>query len=188
MGHSRRSVLQAATGLALAAPDAPAERPNVLLILADQFRFDCLGAHGNRIVRTPHLDRLAAGGADFTSAFVQAPVCVPSRVSLLTGRYPHSHKNRVNYTPCDPSEVFLQRMLRDAGYQTGSIGKLHYYPPTASHARSTGFDRVQLDDGVASTDPYSDYVKWRGAHDPNAATPYHATVRGAANPLRSPTR
>ncbi|MSV27915.1 MAG: DUF4976 domain-containing protein [Bryobacterales bacterium] len=181
MPHSRRSFLQTTTGAALA---APASRPNVLLILADQLRFDCLGAHGNRLIRTPHLDRLAAGGADFTGAFVQAPVCVPSRVSLLTGRYPHSHKNRVNYTPCDPSEIFLQRRLRDAGYQTGSVGKLHYFPPTAAHARSTGFDRVLLDDGVAATDPYSDYVKWRGANDPNAATPYLTTEKGAANPFR----
>ncbi len=109
---------------------------------------------------------------------------MPSRVSLLTGRYPHSHKNRVNYTPCDPSEIFLQRRLRDAGYQTGSVGKLHYFPPTSAHARSTGFDRVLLDDGVAATDPHSDYVKWRGANDPNAATPYLATEKGAANPFR----
>ncbi len=54
-------------------------------------------------------------------------------------------------------------MLQEAGYQTGSVGKLHYYPPTAEHARSTGFDRVLLDDGNAGTDRYSDYVKWRNA-------------------------
>ncbi|MEK7755561.1 MAG: sulfatase-like hydrolase/transferase, partial [Acidobacteriota bacterium] len=142
---TRRSFLESAAATAAAA--APAQRPNVLLILADQLRYDCLGAHGNRLIRTPNLDRLAASSVDFASAFVQAPVCVPSRVSLLTGRYPHSHRNRVNYTPCDPSEVFLQRMLQDAGYRTGSVGKLHYYPPTAEHARGTGFDRVLIDDG-----------------------------------------
>ena len=158
-------------------------RPNVLLILADQFRYDCLGANGNRIIRTPNLDGLAAESANFSHAFVQAPVCVPSRVSLLTGRYPHSHKNRVNYTPCDAREIFLQRMLHDAGYQTGSVGKLHYYPPTAEHARSTGFDRVLLDDGVSATDRYSDYVKWRNAHDPQARIPYLATAPGK-NPFR----
>src|SRR5262249_24859241 len=146
--------------------------------------FDCLGANGNRIIRTPNLDKLAAGAANFASAFVQAPVCVPSRVSLLTGRYPHSHKNRVNYTPCDPGEVFLQRMLHDAGYQTGSVGKLHYYPPTAEHARSTGFERVQLDDGVGMRDIQSDYVKWRNAHDPRRDVPYLAVQKGAKNPFR----
>ena len=183
MQTNRRTFLQGA-GAAFAAPAPAAERPNVLLILADQFRYDCLGANGNRLVRTPNLDKLAAGAANFSSAFVQAPVCVPSRVTLLTGRYPHSHKNRVNYTPCDAREVFLQRILKENGYQTGSVGKLHYYPPTAEHARTTGFDRVLLDDGVGTTDPHSDYVAWRKAHDPRAATPHNATVRGAANPFR----
>jgi arylsulfatase A-like enzyme len=168
----------------LAAPAAAAAQPNVLLIVADQFRCDCVGANGNRLIRTPNLDRLAAGGANFSAAFVQAPVCVPSRVTLLTGRYPHSHKNRVNYTPCDGREVFLQRLLHDRGYQTGSVGKLHYWPPTAEQARATGFDRVLLDDGQRELDKYSDYVAWRQARDPKAGTPYLATVSGAANPFR----
>src|ERR1051325_9539714 len=169
---TRRSFLQTGSAPLF----APAQtRPNVLMILADQFRYDCLGANGNRIIRTPNLDRLAAGAANFTRAFVQAPVCVPARISLLTGRYPHSHKNRVNYTPCAASEVFLQRMLHDAGYQTGSGGKLHSAPPATEHARSTGFDQVLLGDGVGATEPYSDYVKWRQAHDPNARTPHMAT-------------
>ncbi|MBM3729119.1 MAG: DUF4976 domain-containing protein [Acidobacteria bacterium] len=183
MQTTRRTFLGTAPAAALT-PQSAAGRPNVLLILADQFRFDCLGANGNRLIRTPNLERLAAGGANFASAFVQAPVCVPSRVSLLTGRYPHSHRNRVNYTPVDAGEVFLQRMLHDAGYQTGSVGKLHYYPPTPEHARTTGFDRVQLDDGVAATDRFSDYVKWRQTNDPRRDTPYNAVVKGARNPFR----
>ena len=183
MDTNRRRFLQGAGGL-LAGPAAAAQRPSVLLILADQFRFDCIGANGNRLIRTPNLDRLAAGAANFSAAFVQAPVCVPSRVALLTGRYPHSHKNRVNYTPCDPREVFLQRMLRDADYQTGSVGKLHYWPPTTEHARSTGFDRVQLDDGVRELDRYSDDAASRQERDPRAGTPHQATVSGAANPFR----
>jgi arylsulfatase A-like enzyme len=178
---TRRSFLQTGSAPLF----APAQtRPNVLMILADQFRYDCLGANGNRIIRTPNLDRLAAGAANFTRAFVQAPVCVPARISLLTGRYPHSHKNRVNYTPCDAREVFLQRMLHDAGYQTGSVGKLHFHPPTAEHARSTGFDRVLLDDGVTQAEAYSDYVKWRKANDPNARTPHMATAPAGKNPFR----
>jgi len=181
MEMTRRAFLGSGSASLMAAAET---RPNVLMILADQFRYDCLGANGNRIIRTPNLDRLAAGAANFERAFVQAPVCVPSRVSLLTGRYPHSHKNRVNYTPCDAREVFLQRMLHDIGYQTGSVGKLHYWPPTAEHARSTGFDQVQLDDGHGALDKYSDYVKWRNQHDPNARTPYLATAPKGKNPFR----
>jgi arylsulfatase A-like enzyme len=179
---TRRGFLQTGGASMLAATQA---RPNVLIILADQFRYDCLGANGNRLIRTPNLDRLAAGSANFERAFVQAPVCVPSRVTLLTGRYPHSHKNRVNYTPCNASEVFLQGMLHDAGYQTGSVGKLHYWPPTNEQARSTGFDHVQIDDGISGTDPHSDYVKWRKEHDPNAGTRYLATApKPGKNPFR----
>ncbi len=155
--------------------------------MTDQQRYDCLGANGNAIIRTPNLDRLAAGAASFASAFVQAPVCVPSRISYFTGRYPHSHQNRVNYTPCDRREVLMQKLFQAAGYQTGSVGKLHYYPPTLEHARSTGFDRVLLDDGVPRTDPHSDYVKWRKRSDPNATIHYNATAKNIApgkNPFR----
>lgn len=181
---TRRSFVQSAPAALVPRPG----RPNVLFLMADQFRYDGLRANGNSLVQTPHLDAFAAQSANCSQFFVQAPVCVPSRVSYFTGRYPHSHKNRVNYTPCDPREIFLQRMLHDAGYQTGSVGKLHYYPPTPSHARDTGFDSVLLHDGVAATDPYSDYVRWRQTHDPQASVPYEALAGSVApgeNPFRS---
>lgn len=179
---TRRQLLGSTAASLSAQSNAP--RPNILFLMTDQHRVDVLGANGNTIIKTPHLDSLARRGVNFSHMFVQAPVCVPSRVSHFTGRYPHSHRNRVNYTPCDPREVFLQRRLKDAGYVTGSAGKLHYYPATREHAISTGWDEVALDDGVAHTDPFSDYVKWRRANDPNAATPYLATKPGAANPFR----
>ncbi len=122
---------------------------------------------------------LAARSANFTQTCVQAPVCVPSRLSFLTGRYPHSHKNRVNYTPYQERAPKMQRLLHDAGYQTGSAGKLHFHPPTAEHARETGFDRVLLDDGIGRTDRYSDYVRWRKQNDPNAEVYYQ---KPAGNP------
>ena len=78
----------------------------------------------------------------------------------------------------------MQKLFHDAGYQTGSVGKLHYFPPTAEHARSTGFDRVLLDDGISATDRYSDYVKWRKSLDPQAAIPYLATAKNSRNPFR----
>ena len=178
---TRRGFLQ--TGAAAAAAQAPG-RPNILFIMADQFRLDGVAANGNRLIRTPNLDRLASQSANFQHACVQSPVCVPSRVSFFTGRYPHSHKNRVNYTPCDPREVFLQKLLHQAEYRTGTVGKLHYYPPTAAHARSTGWDKVCLDDGVTRTDAYSDYVTWRRANDPHASVPHNELAPGR-NPFRS---
>ncbi|MDX1357873.1 MAG: sulfatase-like hydrolase/transferase, partial [Clostridia bacterium] len=71
-------------------------KPNVLFIMADQLRFDCIGFNGNGIIRTPNLDRLAGQGANLQSLFIQAPVCVPSRQTFFTGRYPRYHRNRVN--------------------------------------------------------------------------------------------
>jgi arylsulfatase len=65
------------------------DRPNVLLIMADQFRFDAIAAHGNPQIRTPNLDRLVAQGVTFHRAYVESPVCVPARAGLLTGRLPH---------------------------------------------------------------------------------------------------
>lgn len=161
---------------AAATQASAAARPNVLFIMLDQWRFDCLGANGNKLIRTPNLDRLAARSANFTQTCVQAPVCVPSRLSFFTGRYPHSHKNRVNYTPYQQPEPMMQRLLLDAGYQTGSVGKLHFHPPTADHARETGFERVLLDDGIGRTDRYSDYIRWRKANDPEASVYYQKTV------------
>jgi arylsulfatase A-like enzyme len=165
-----------------------APKPNVLFLMTDQHRFDALGANGNRLIRTPNLDKLASGGVNFSRAFVQSPVCVPSRISYFIGRYPHAHKNRVNYTPADPREVLLQRRFKDAGYRTGVVGKLHYYPPSAEHARSTGWDEALLHDGVGSTDAWSDYVKWRGgARDYNAAAKGDNPFRGATPDELTPT-
>ncbi len=167
-----------------------AERPpNILFIMTDQHRWDCVGANGNELIQTPNLDRLAAGGANFSHAFVQAPVCVPSRVSFFTGRYPHTHRNRVNYTPLDRSEVLMQARLKNAGYVTTSVGKLHLHPPTVLEAKRTGFDFVELHDAVPYLDRHSDYAAWRKQHDPQAGKfGYRALakdIRPGENPFRA---
>ena len=174
--------------MARGAEPPPPSRPNIVFIMADQLRWDCVGANGNALVRTPNIDRLAAGGANFTHAFVQAPVCVPSRISFFTGRYAHAHRNRVNYTPLDRDEVMIQARLQAAGYATAAVGKLHFHPPTALAARRTGFDVVELHDGVPYLDRFSDYVAWRNERDPNANPNYRATAKDIApgeNPYRA---
>jgi arylsulfatase len=173
--------------LAVHAAEVP-KRPNILFIMTDQQRWDCVGANGNKIIKTPNLDRLAARGANFTHAFVASPVCVPSRVSFFTGRYAHSHHNRVNYTPLDRREVLMQPRLKEVGYRTGVVGKLHYYPPTREEAIRTGFDAVELHDGSSITDLWSDYVKWQRANDPQKLKNYRALANDIApgkNPFRS---
>jgi len=165
----------------------PSPRPNILFIMTDQHRWDCIGANGNPLIKTPHIDRLAADGANFTHFFVQAPVCVPSRISFFTGRYPHSHRNRVNYTPVDRREVLMQQRLRQAGYATASVGKLHFHPPNTLEARRTGFEIVELHDAVPQLDRFSDYVAWRKGRDPQANIPYRALAKNIPkdqNPYR----
>ena len=143
--------------------------PNILFMMTDQFRYDCLGANGNKIIHTPNLDRLANQSANFSHAFVQSPVCTPSRACFFTGRYAHAHKNRVNYTPIDKDEILMPKYLQKAGYTTALIGKSHLYynyPPTLEEAIHLGFEFVELHDGVPATDPYSAYVEWRMKNDP----------------------
>ena len=202
---SRRGFLQtsAVSSSVLATSPAVAESkpkkaPNVLFLMTDQHRFDSIGANQNTIIQTPHLDRLAATSANFSNAFVQAPVCVPARASFFTGRYAHAHRNRVNYTAIDPQTVLLPRRLQKAGYQTALIGKLHLFyrlPPSASNAQTTGFEIVELHDGTKITDPWSDYVKWRNQHDPRKQSHHYRdlarhdpeqakTLKPGTNPFR----
>ena len=100
--------------------------PNVLWICTDQQRYDTIGALGNPHVSTPNIDRLVNDGVAFTHAFCQSPICTPSRASFLTGMYPsavHVNGNGNEYFPNRPPLV--TRMLAEAGYDCGLIGKLH---------------------------------------------------------------
>ncbi len=101
------------------------KRPNILWICTDQQRLDTLGCYGNRLVRTPNIDRLAANGVRFTHAYCQAPVCAPSRASFLTGRYPRTCRIRQNGQDIPENELLVTKMLHDAGYIGGLAGKLH---------------------------------------------------------------
>ncbi len=157
-------------------PPTEKNRPNILFIMTDQQRYDCVRANGNPIIQTPHLDRLASESANFSHCYVQAPVCVPSRACFFTGRYAHSHRNRVNYTRLPEDEILMQQRLQEGGYQTCLVGKTHLYydyPPTREQAKRTGFDEVELHDGAGSTDEWSDYVKWRNENDPKKDEVYY---------------
>lgn len=101
---------------------------NIVVIVADQLRADHLGFEGLLPVRTPHLDGLAARGRRFTRAFVANPVCMPNRATIMTGRWPSAHGLRTNGLPLDPQAVTFPRVLRDAGWATAAVGKLHLQP------------------------------------------------------------
>src|SRR5262249_32527647 len=100
---------------------------NVLVILSDEHTRRVLGSYGNRIVRTPHLDALAARGTRFASAYCQTPICVPSRGSLATGRWPHTIDSWDNATPYVGAEApSWGHRLTAQGHHVTTVGKLHY--------------------------------------------------------------
>ena len=122
------------------------QRPNIILICVDQMRGDTMSSAGHPVVQTPHLDELAATGTAFSSAYSATPTCVPARVALFTGQSQERH-GRLGYSEGVPFQeahpVTLQGCLRDAGYQTQAIGKMHVWPERAR----CGFDNVLLHDG-----------------------------------------
>lgn len=114
--------------------DEPRAR-NLLFILSDQHRGDGLGAAGHPIVRTPRLDRLASEGVLFQHAYVASPLCVPSRASLLSGRYPHQHGCTSNQGRLRGEERTFAEALSEAGFQTLAIGKVHGVHDGFEHVR-----------------------------------------------------
>ena len=121
-------------------------RPNILWICTDQQRWDTLGCCGNRFVRTPNLNRLAASGFLFEHCYSQSPICTPSRASFLTGRYPRTTGCRQNGQDIPPDEVLVTRLLADAGYVCGLSGKLHL---SACHPSACPGEEPRIDDGYS---------------------------------------
>jgi arylsulfatase A len=99
---------------------APGDRPNIVLIMADDMGFECVGANGGRSYETPHLDRLAAAGMRFEHCYSQ-PICTPSRVQLMTGLY--NSRNYVRFGLLKPDSYTFGNALRGAGYATCVVGK-----------------------------------------------------------------
>ncbi|MCH8295683.1 sulfatase-like hydrolase/transferase [Candidatus Poribacteria bacterium] len=125
-------------------------RPNILILYTDQQRWDALGVNGNPDIQTPHLDTLARAGANFDRHFVQNPVCMPSRVSFLTGQYPSTLGITHMGVPVPEDIITLPRMLRNYGYTSANIGKLHFLPHANRDHRKIhpdyGFDHLEISD------------------------------------------
>lgn len=127
-------------------------RPNIVMITADQWRGDCIGVYQNRHpVMTPHLNQLAAEGVMFTQAYADCPVCMPQRVTLLTGKAASRtgvKRNSKERLPIDSRTSLPGLLTREGGYQTKAIGKMHFNPDRARF----GFEHVTL--------LPEDYVNW----------------------------
>ena len=124
--------------------------PHILLILTDQQRADCLSCAGHPMLKTPNMDRLAAEGVRFSNCFTTSPLCVPARISLAMGLYPHNSNIWQNdaEVPTD-ADTYIRR-LRDKGYHTASIGKNHLYSmegcdlyANEENFKAIGFDYIE---------------------------------------------
>jgi arylsulfatase A-like enzyme len=141
-------------------PDAG--KPNILFIMADQLRADCLGCAGHPVLKTPAIDALAARGVAFNRAFVQSPVCGGSRMSTYTGRYAFSHGAYGNGYALRVDEPTMGEILQPLGYRTALVGKTHMTYDRAAFARlgldaesgpgalvaQCGFEPFERDDGL----------------------------------------
>ena len=140
-------------------------RPNILLILSDQQRRNSLGAYGCGYVSTPNLDGLAAQGTRYDHAYCAAPVCTPSRASILTGKRLSGHGVYNLFDILPETERLLPAFLRDRGYQTGLVGKLHVSGimyECEKRNPGDGFDIYELshEPNVLLDAPLNAYGRW----------------------------
>jgi arylsulfatase A-like enzyme len=142
-----------------------ADRPNILWYCTDAQRYDTVAALGNSHIRTPNIDRLCADGVAFTRTYAQSPLCTPSRASFMTGRYCASHHVYRNGAARFPSdEVLVTRLLADAGYDCGLVGKLHIASAECGEARYDDGYRVFHSSNLPypgeAADHLNEYLIW----------------------------
>lgn len=125
--EAARLLVGSALGAARLAAAAPPARPNIVFILMDDLRWDALGSMGHPFVKTPNIDRIAREGALFANYFVTTPLCSPSRASLLTGQYVHTHgvTGNGNNNELSHKLVTFPRLLHGSSYETAYVGKWH---------------------------------------------------------------
>ncbi len=144
------------------------DRPNIILIMTDDQGYGDLGATGNPVIRTPHIDAMAKESASMTTFYV-SPVCSPTRASLMTGRY--NHRTRVIDTfkgrsMMDPAEVTIAEMLKDAGYATGIFGKWHLGDNYPMRPNDQGFEEALIHKGGGLAQPSEPIENGRRYTDP----------------------
>lgn len=167
-----------------------ANPPDLVLFITDQQRFDQVGYADSTIFETPALDALVARGVVFEQAYSAATTCVPARSALMTGVQPHRLRTQINGVALREGTPTLARALRDRGYQTALVGKMHFAPLHADH----GFDTMRLcehlaasaivprADGQLDLDDYHDWLLAQGLSEyrqlpPDVASSVSSDVR-----------
>lgn len=162
--------------LALQPIAAAASKPNVLLLFSDQHNADALGCAGHPLVKTPHLDRLAAEGVRFTRTYCQDGICVPSRTSLMTGLYPRTTGclDNGDVPPSQDKLYPLQQVMQSAGYATGCFGKRHLPRPLLS----SGWTRSATVISPVQDPSDENYQDWIRALGPDQASAFERDHQG----------
>lgn len=151
-------------------------KPDVLIIMPDQLRADCVGAYGNKVIKTPNIDKIAEQGVLFRNAFTTSPVCMPARASFVSGVYPHNHHMWTNEGSLPADDETFFRHLQENGWFVAYVGKSHFYEHRSFHMKTMegymkkrGIDYVHETTGPHSTvhtDSYmTDYLKEKGLLD-----------------------
>ena len=166
MSQTRREWMKAAAGILGCAPvRAAGDRPNVVVIVSDDQGWWDLGAHGNRDIRTPVLDRLSAESVSFSN-FYACPVCAPTRASLMTGRHylrTGVYNTRFGGDTMRDSETTLAQAMRARGYRTGLFGKWHLGHYRRYQPQNRGFDdALTFLPGHTERYFYPDALAWNG--------------------------
>lgn len=179
-GLSRRTFASAAAA-SLAGPLAGQgrERPNIVLLMADDFGYECVGANGGTSYRTPHLDRLARTGVRFTHGYAQ-PLCTPTRVQLMTGQ--HNFRNYQSFGTMAPSEKTFGHMMQRAGYKTAIAGKWQFYSYEAKGSPRYGIGQKPEQSG------FDEYLLWHDLLTETKGSRYADPVINQNGKLRADTR
>lgn len=178
----------------MSADDRPIR--NVLFIMCDQLRWDYLSCYGHPVLQTPAVDELARRGVRFDAAYVQSPVCVPSRMSFYSGRYVSSHGATWNHVPFPVGQLTLGDHLARAGREAILAGKTHVIPDVASLERlglprDSREARMRLDGGFGELDRYdghsppgteSGYADYLRRHGYDSPDPWTEFVVGGVDP------
>jgi arylsulfatase len=149
-----------------------AERPNFIFFITDDISFDDIGPYGNKLVKTPNLDRMAAEGLVFDRAYLTTSSCSPSRCSMITGRYPHNTGAPELHMSLPVDQVTFIQQLREAGYHTMLSGKNHmndgdpkalgFTQATRGRGGSASEDWVEL---IANRPKDQPFFAWLGSND-----------------------
>jgi len=179
--YSRRDFLKAAGLGAVAVTvtgcmsenflEAGKNRPNILIVMTDQQRYDSTGSYGCKAAHTPNLDRLAREGVLFENCYVSNPICTPSRASMMTGKTVPGHGVYRLYDNLPKDQILFTKRLQQTGYQTALFGKLHVsgrlYEAQHRHPNN-GFDIYEwcLEPSIHMDSPFNGYIRWLKKKDP----------------------